>query len=339
MSLRNNYAADLFSCLYIEEEVWEHPRTKAIVEQFPHAVKIPVSHYQDIFDRTHQDYRIQKDSRSLIIAAKHGTHIYHGAPVCQNFDEQYFYYCCTALNCIYDCSYCWLKGMYPTAHIVVFVNLEDYYADIRELLKQHPVYLCIAYETDLLPLESIIHQVQQWHAFAREEKNLTIELRTKCASISTFKNLTALDNFIIAYTLSPDPVIQELEKGTPPLVERIRAINWCIDHGYPVRLCFDPLLYVHGAKELYAQMAEMVVQQIDLSKVKDISIGTFRMSNKYLKNMRKRFPDSAVVQYPYETDEGYCHYPRQVIQEMEDALCNALLPYVDEKKMYREKEL
>ena len=35
MSLRNDYAADMFSFLYIEEEVWDHPRTKAIVDRFP----------------------------------------------------------------------------------------------------------------------------------------------------------------------------------------------------------------------------------------------------------------------------------------------------------------
>lgn len=339
MSLRNEFAADMFSCIYIEEEVWNHPRTKAVVDRFPQAVKIPVGHYQDIFDRTHQDYRIERDSRSLIIAAKHGTRIYHGAPVCQNFDEQYFYYCCTALNCMYDCSYCWLKGMYPTAHIVFFVNLEDFFADVRELLSRHPVYLCIAYETDLLPLESVFHQVEAWHTFAKDEKNLTIELRTKCASFSTLNKLTALNNFIIAYTLSPDPVIKAFENGTPALAERIRAVNWCIDNGYPVRLCFDPLLYVKGAKELYTEMAETVVRNVDISKVKDISIGTFRMSNQYLKNMRRRFPDSAVVQYPYETDGGYSHYPHRVIDDMENALCNVLLPYVCKEKIYREKEL
>ena len=339
MNLRNNYAADMFSILYIEEEVWDHPYTKAIVERYPHAVKVPIAHYQDIFDRIHQNYRIQKDSRALIIAAKHGTRIYHGASVCQNFDEQYFYYCCTALNCIYDCSYCWLKGMYPTAHLVVFVNLEDFFDDIRALLKQHPVYLCIAYETDLLPLESIIHQVQHWHTFAKKEQNLTIELRTKCTSIHTLEKLESLDNFILAYTLSPDPVIRTMEKGTPALMERIHAINWCIDHDFPVRLCFDPLLYIPEAKEQYKEMAETVVRNVDLSRVRDISIGMFRMSNKYLKNMRKRFPDAAVVQYPYETDEGYAHYPRHIIKEMEGALIEVLLPYTKAEKIYREKEL
>mgnify|MGYP006970641936 FL=1 len=29
------------------------------------------------------------------------------------------------MNCIYDCSYCYLKGMYPSGHMVLFVNIED----------------------------------------------------------------------------------------------------------------------------------------------------------------------------------------------------------------------
>ena len=30
-------------------------------------------------------------------------------------------------NCIYDCDYCYLQGMYPSANIVVFVNHEDFF--------------------------------------------------------------------------------------------------------------------------------------------------------------------------------------------------------------------
>ena len=50
---------------------------------------------------------------------------YEGAPVCQDFGNTNFYYCSTMMNCIYDCSYCYLKGMYPSGHMVLFVNIED----------------------------------------------------------------------------------------------------------------------------------------------------------------------------------------------------------------------
>ena len=36
------------------------------------------------------------------------------------------------MNCVFDCEYCYLKGMYPSANLVVFVNLEDIFAEVEK---------------------------------------------------------------------------------------------------------------------------------------------------------------------------------------------------------------
>lgn len=56
--------------------------------------------------------------------------------------------------------------MYPSANIVVFVNLEDIFAEVERVLENHPLYLCVSYDTDLLALEPLIGFVQEWCAFA-----------------------------------------------------------------------------------------------------------------------------------------------------------------------------
>ena len=48
--------------------------------------------------------------------------------------------------------------------------------------------------------------------------------------------------------------------------------------------------------------------------------GTFRISQDYLKKMRKNEPDSAVVQFPYQNDGGVYHYPTALMEEMEQYL-------------------
>ena len=40
------------------------------------------------------------------------------------------------MHCPFGCEYCYLKGMYPSSNMVVFVNLEDYRADVEEKLKE-----------------------------------------------------------------------------------------------------------------------------------------------------------------------------------------------------------
>ena len=56
--------------IYIEEDVSEHPRTKAILEQFPNAAKITCSRYTEIFNKKSQNFRLQKKQPALILANK-----------------------------------------------------------------------------------------------------------------------------------------------------------------------------------------------------------------------------------------------------------------------------
>jgi spore photoproduct lyase len=88
--------------------------------------------------------------------------------------------------------------------------------------------------------------------------------------------------------------------------------------GFPVRLCFDPMIYFRNWQAAYTEMIRKVALSIDLNKVRDISVGSFRISDQYLKNMRKKFPESEVIQYPYICDGGYYQYPEKVRTRMED---------------------
>ena len=85
------------------------------------------------------------------------------------------------MNCIYDCSYCYLKGMYPSGHMVLFVNIEDYLEELDHILKTQNMYVCISYDADLLAMEAVTGYVRLWSAYAAKHENLKLEIRTKCA--------------------------------------------------------------------------------------------------------------------------------------------------------------
>ena len=48
------------------------------------------------------------------------------------------YYFSHMLNCLYDCRYCFLQGMYQSANYVLFVNFEDFQSDIRSIAEANP---------------------------------------------------------------------------------------------------------------------------------------------------------------------------------------------------------
>ena len=86
------------------------------------------------------------------------------------------------LNCLYNCDYCYLQGIYPSANIVIFVNLQDYFEATRGALAERPdsstpLYLAISYDTDLLAFESVVPYTREWIEFSRGERDLLIEAR------------------------------------------------------------------------------------------------------------------------------------------------------------------
>lgn len=329
-----------FSHIYVERDVLEHPRTGKILSQFPHAEMVVIDHYKDVFCRSGQDYVQQHRSQNLILAAKHGTLLYEGAPVCQSFGNEYFYYTSCAMNCVYDCEYCYLKGMYPSGNLVIFVNLEDIFADVEEIIKKHPVYLCVSYDTDLLAMEHMTGYVAEWAYFVkkqneREPGRLKIELRTKCANREIWQKLPAENGMICAFTLSPQSVITAYEHRTPSLEQRLCSAAEAMRAGFPVRLCFDPMIYCREWRSQYDAMLEQVFKLSDRDYIVDVSVGTFRVSQDYLKKMRRSQPDSAVVQFPFQNDGGVYHYPAELMEEMEQYLVTRLSEWIPEQKIFR----
>lgn len=350
-----------FSTLYIEEKLWEQ-RSRLIPKQLAARINtaqgdteapiaiIPIRHYKDIFNRSRQNLAVQKQTPSLILANNHGTLLYPGAPVCQSFGNRHFYYTSNLMNCVYHCDYCYLQGMYPSGHMVAFLNLKDYFAEVAEILKKHPVYLCISYDTDLLALEPLFHFTEQWVRFAKHHPDLTLEIRTKSGNPELFSVLrhawdteTADDlqqspeRLIFAWTVSPEQLSHAAEHGAASLSARLKALKAAKYAGFSVRLCFDPMIYCSGWQEAYQELVWQIFEQFTpklLPKdLLDVSIGVFRISTEYLKTMRKKRPDSPIVQFPYESEHGVSHYGN-LSEKMVQYLYQLLLPYLPSERIF-----
>jgi DNA repair photolyase len=300
-----------FSVVYAEEAALAHPRAQRILAGLPDAEVIRCRDYREIFNRPHQEPALQKKAQALILAVSDRARVYPGAPVCQDFGNDRFYYTSDVMNCVFDCEYCYLQGMYPSGHIVVFVNTEDTFAELDTILSDGPAYVCISYDTDLLALEPKLGLVADWIAFASERPTLTLELRTKSASCAVLRSLPVSDRVILALTLSPDPVIRAMEHRTPPLSARLALASGALDLGWKVRLCFDPMIAVHNAVAVYDKMFDEVAAALPMERIHDASVGLFRISREYLKEMRSRRP-CAVTYYPYELTDGVYHYPTEI---------------------------
>ena len=323
-----------FSHIYIEEQAAAYSAAVRIQNRYPDAVRVPIRHYKDMFNRPRQDYSLQKQSPKLILAVKKGRLVYPGAPVCQDFGSRHFYYTSSIMNCLYDCEYCYLQGMYPSANLVIFVNLDDIFREVEQLLEQHPVYLSVSYDTDLLALEQLTGYLDRWCRFTPAHAGVTIEVRTKAANVRAIRQLPPCERVIFAWTLSPETVIRRFEHHTPSLAARLEAARTAGEAGFSLRLCFDPLIRTEDFSRTAEPFLRQVFTEIPPDMVRDASIGVFRVSDSYLKAMRRNRPDSVITQYPYENDGGVCHYGRDRSAGMAELYRRLLSPYLAESQIF-----
>jgi hypothetical protein len=328
-----------FSHIYIEEKVKNNPKVQEILGNFKSSQLIDINHYKDVFTPSGQNLLLGKHSPSLILAKKEGKLIYEGAPVCENFGNKHFYYTSLIMNCYYDCEYCYLSGMYPSTNIVIFVNIEDIFADLDELLLKHPVYICISYDTDLLALEGFTGFVKEFIEYTLKHKTLTVECRTKSASIGIIKKyidegLSIPENFIFAWTLSPSEITDKYEHKTSSFESRLKAVKTASELNLSLRLCFDPIIKVSNWEILYSDMLDKVFNEIPASSLRDISIGGFRTSKDFLSKMRKKRENSVILNYPYILENGVYSYGADENKKLTEFLISRSVKYIDKSKIF-----
>lgn len=319
-----------FTRIYVEERAYEYPLTKKILDKIQDVSVVTIKHYKDVFDRKRQDISLQKEHRALIIAVRDGNRIYQGAPVCQSFGNKNFFYASSMMNCPFDCEYCYLRGMYPSAYMVVFVNLDDYKTDIEERLGQGPKYICASYDTDLIAMNGLTGHADFWKEMAGTHEDLLVELRTKSAPEITDNT----PNVIYAFTLSPAEIVERYERYTAPAGARIRAAAQAVNNGAKVRLCFDPIIKIPDYETAYKKLVDEAAGAIDFSRLTDISVGTFRISSDYLTRMRKAYPDSEIAWYPYTVKDSVAQYDSETDKKMQDYVCALLENHIGRENIF-----
>ncbi len=305
-----------FSHVYIEEAVLVHPVTQRILSRIATPSIIRIRHYKDVFCRKNQAFDVQRNAPLLIIARKTDSFLYKGSPMCDPFGHADFFYTSDVMNCIYQCEYCYLQGLYPSANLVVFVNLEDTFCELEKRLRDSRINVSISYDTDLLGLEPLTGFVKDWVDFATAHPDAVIELRTKSANFSWIAAMPPPPNFILAWSLSPEQIANSFEKRVPPLAARLCSMKQAIGKGWKVRLCVDPMIHVEDWEDVYDTFSHTVREALPVERLYDISIGVFRVPKDSLKTMRAVQSHSKLLAYPFSLTETGWSYADGQKQEM-----------------------
>ena len=316
----------MFNTIYIEAQVADHARTRAICARFPQANQVSCERYGEVFNPKSQDFRLQKQKPALILAGKHERRVLE-TPAGYGIGGERNYYFSHMLNCLYDCRYCFLQGMYRSAHYVLFVNYEDFYTDIDTILEHagsEPCWFFSGYDCDSLALEPVSAFAEQFMPFFASRPQAHIELRTKSTQIRSLLNQPPLANAVVAFSFTPDEIHAALEHRVPGVQRRIASMRRLQDAGWSLGLRFDPLIYQPGYREQYRTLFQQVFSQLDGQRLHSVSLGTFRLPRGYFKNILQLYPDEPLYAGSFAESGGMISYPQEQEREI-TAFCSAEL--------------
>lgn len=329
--------------IYVEQAIKNHPTTLRILQTLSEqALVIDCQHYGEIFNRKSQNFRLQKQNPALILAKKTGQLVLP-TPKSFGIGGMHNYYFSHMLNCLYDCRYCFLQGMYSSGHYVLFVNYDDFMQSIDQVLQQHAtdkngkaerVYFFSGYDCDSLAYEPITQFVQSFIPFFANRPHAILELRTKSTNIRQIRPFAPISNVVIAYSLSPDAIASQFEHKAPGVEKRLKALQQLVAHGWPIGIRLDPLIYVDDFKQQYQTLIAQIFSHISPQNLHSISIGPLRFPEKMYQRIVKLYPQDPLLAHPLYKRKNYVSYRQEIEIAMKTFISETLANYVDNTLLF-----
>ena len=320
--------------IYIESDVRDHPRTQEVLARFPDATRIACERYGEVFNRSAQNFRLQKRRPALILARKFDNFVLE-TPAGYGIGHEKNYYFSHMLNCLYDCRYCFLQGMFKSANYVLFVNFEEFEDAIRQQAARDagtPATYFSGYDCDSMVFESITGFARQFVPLFAELPTAQLELRTKSVQTKLFQELEPTANVVVAASLTPADVAAQLDHAAPPVAARIKALARIAERGWRVGLRFDPLIYTEDFEQQYRQLVDEVFAQVPVEAVHSASWGPLRYPRGMLDRIVRLYPHErlfagalqggqATGSYPPDVEERLVAFVRGLLAERLSPAC------------------
>lgn len=326
----------MFEMVYVEKEAVSYEITEKVLSKLPKARIFYIDDANDIFKRPNQNFSLEKKHQALILAVNRGTFVYEASDNCQSFGEKNFYYASVCKNCIYNCDYCYLQGMYRCGFVLAYVNIQKCFDDIDKILEKHKnekILMPISYDSDIYALEGLFGYIKKFDDFLNDRPNLICEVRTKCGTTEFLKDFTS-ENLVFTWSFNSRKVIELFEKRTAGFDQRIKAIEKAVENGKRVRVAVDPVIPLGSSAEEYVEAINSlrsVAKNLD-----GVSVGMFRIPPDFLKIMRKNAPHSPLAFEYFETKNGQTTYSEKTTRKYLDSIAEALESIgVPKEKIFR----
>ncbi len=326
----------MFQKIFVESELKDHPQTLNILSRF-NQDPIYLDRYNEVWGQVKKPYLQKRENLNLFLAKKRGE-LVKEAPPAYGLSGEPHYYFVNAFNCIYECDYCYLQGYFNSPDIVLFLNHEDMINKMQETLGSHQekVWFHAGEYSDSLALNHLTGELDYYFDFFGKNPNAYLELRTKSVNVKGLLKYNPLSNLITSFSLSPSKQIKDHDLKTPPLKSRLSAIKKLSDHGHPIGLHFDPIIYNENIVAEYEELINNLRDHIQPERIEYISLGVVRFTADVFHQMKKNYPKSNILHEEFiKSFDNKIRYPRPIRMEIMQKIKSLLLGAgIDDSKIY-----
>ena len=307
-----------FNKVFIEKNVAELPIVNSILAHLPETQQVEIERYDDFFGVVRKPYLEKRHDLNLFLAEKTGAVIRSTPAAYGESNGQHFYFT-HSYNCIFECEYCYLQNSFKSPDIVLFVNHDYIIREIESTIAKFPnekTWFHAGEYSDSLALSSLSKEWGKYIEFFRGQENSVLELRTKSIMISSLLEYKPHSNVIVSFSISPDTISEKIDRRTPPLKARIKAMKKLMNHGYKIGLHLDPIVFDEQLSEKYQKLAEIIKENLG-TDFSYISFGVVRFPSHLYREVSKNYPDSVIHSQPFiKAKDGMRRYPLAIRNRM-----------------------
>ena len=224
--------------------------------------------------------------------------------------------------CPYGCRYCYLAGtpgvrFSPT--VKVFVNLPEILTEIDQIAARlaEPMAFYLGKLQDGLALDPLTGYSRTLVPFFAAHPYTRMTLLTKSATIENLLDLDHRGHTILSWSLNPAETIAAFETGTPPLAERLQAMERCAEAGYPVRAVIMPIIPVPGWEGAYARFLGGLLAEVPLDRITLGGICSYRAARGLMESQLGRSNAVSNAFDPFgPSPDGRLRYPALLRTEL-----------------------